>query len=1134
MMCVRIGRCEGQVLLVLCVVLVGFICAVGPGCTDQTSSRPLFERHDAGVTGIGFSNDLAASDALNVVRWPYFYNGGGVAVGDFTSNGRVDVYFTANQGPNRLYLNTGDFQFDEVTERAGVEGAADWSSGVTTVDVNGDGLLDIYVSTVVGYSQLEGHNELYVNQGVDEGGIPQFEEKAAAYGLDHEAHGVQAVFFDYDGDGDLDVYQLNGLGSRPRQLPPSTLRTGSHDRIGDRLYRNDDSVFVEVTDTAGIFRGETGAGLGVTTGDFDQNGCPDLYVANDFYEQDYLYYNNCDGTFTEAIEEATAHVSYSSMGVDVADYTNDGRPDLAVLDMLPFREDILKRTEPPDDRQTYRGRRRYGYHHQLDRNTLQLNQGDRHFSEIGLLADVGATDWSWAPLFADLDNSGRKDLFVTNGIYRRLNDLDYFDYAFQEGRLRELEKGDTEPYKELQKRMPHAPSPNFAFFNEGDLTFADSSSAWGLDRTGYSNGAAYADLDNDGTLDLVVNNVNEAASIYENRADTLRDHHYLKVRLEGSGGNTQGIGAKVVVYQGERRQMQRQQVTRGYLSSVDPRLNFGLGLQEIDSLEVLWPDGRVERRSDIAPNQTITLRQAEATKAESSIGNIDDDPLVTTLSADTIGIDFQHDENTPFSDFRREPLMPRTLSTEGPALTVGDVNGNGLDDVFLGGAAGQSGALYLQRSSGRFRRSDETAEVWTKERGREDVDAAFFDATGNGALDLYVVSGGNEGMEADLRLRDRLYVNDGTGDFRRAHDRLPEQVVANGAVVAPGDFDGDGDADLFVGSRSIPGKYGHTPESYLLENDGTGHFTDVTDRVAPGLRTVGMVTDAVWTDIRGSEALDLAVVGEWMPITIFEQEEKRFVDRTQAAGLSDTNGWWTALQVVNLDDRESSGLVAGNFGRNSRIRPAPGHPVRLYLNDFNEDGQSEPLLTRPNKGKEFLWARRDELIREFPSFKEKFPTYESFGAKQIREVFSSSKVQEATVKEAHTFATVYVENRRDTSLITRLPTRAQFAPVYDVISHDIDGEEAPNVMLGGNFYGVTPRQGRYDASYGTILQKSEGGTWEALSPVQSNLYLQGEVRNVRLLNGPNGQRRLLVARNDDTPMVVYFQPSVGNVVSGSR
>jgi hypothetical protein len=883
---------------------------------------------------------------------------------------------------------------------------------------------------------------------------------------------------------------------------------------------------VDVSEEAGIFSGRTGAGLGVTTGDFDQNGCPDLYVANDFYEHDYLYYNNCDGTFTESIEEVTGHTSYSSMGVDVADYTNNGRPDIAVLDMLPFKEDVLKRTEPPDDPQTYRGRRQYGYHHQLDRNTLQLNQGNRHFSEIGLLAGVAATDWSWAPLFADLNNNGRKDLFVTNGIYRRLNDLDYFEYAFQEGRLQELERGDTEPYKELKKRMPHAPSPNFAFYNEGDLTFADSSGAWGLDRSGYSNGAAYADLDNDGTLDLVVNNVNEPATIYENRADTLRDHHYLKAELEGGDHNTQGIGAKVVVYQGERRQVQHQQVTRGYLSSVDPRLNFGLGSQKIDSLRVVWPDGRVERRSDVTVDQTITLRQEEATKPDRSTGEVRRDPLVTTTSADSIGIDFQHDENTAFNDLQREPLMPRTLSTEGPALAVGDVNGDGLDDVYLGGATGQPGTLYLQEANGQFRRSDGNTEVWTEDRAHEDVDAAFFDATGNGALDLYVVSGGNVDTGAESRLRDRLYVNEGGGVFRQGEGRLPKQMVANGAVVAPGDFDGDGAIDLFVGSRSVPGRYGQTPESYLLKNDGTGHFTDVTDREAPELRRVGMVTDAVWTDIRGSAALDLAVVGEWMPITVFEQEEGTFVDRTQAAGLSETNGWWSSLHAVAADDSGSSGLVAGNFGCNSRIRPASGTPVRLYLNDFNEDGQTEPLLTRPNEGKEFLWVRRDELLSSVPSLKETFPTYESFGAKQIRDVFSATKVREATVKEAHTFATVYVENRRDTSHVARLPTQAQFAPVYDIISRDSEGEDAPNVILGGNFYGVTPRQGRYDASYGTILQRDERGTWEVLSPVQSNLYLHGGVRNFSLLNGPNGQHRLLVARNDDNPLLVNFHPSI--------
>lgn len=1110
------------------------LCAVfwigGIACTDAANTDTLFERLSSRQTGISFTNDLSPSEDLNIVNWPYFYNGAGVAVGDVNGDGRVDLYFTANQGPNRLYLNQGDFQFIEATEAAGVAGSADWSNGVTMADVNGDGRLDIYVSVVHGYAGLEGHNELYINQGADDEGIPQFEEKAADYGLDHRGYGIQALFFDYDGDGDLDVYLLKAAGNRPRQLPPSGLREKRHARIGDRLYRNDTESgsdapsFTDVTEEAGLYSGPTGAGLGVVASDLDRDGCPDLYVANDFFEHDYLYYNNCDGTFTEAIEEATGHVSYSSMGVDVADYNNDGHPDVAVVDMLPAREDILKTTEPSDDEQAYRARRLYGYHHQLDRNTLQLNQGNRRFSEIGLLANIAATDWSWAALFADLDNDGQKDFFVTNGIYRRPNDLDYFEYALAEGRLDALEEGDNEPYKELSKRMPQDPLANFAFRNNGDLTFSDSTSVWGLERPGFSNGAAYADLDNDGTLDLVVNNVNGPASIYENRADTLRDHHYLKVQLEGEGANSQGIGAKVTVYQKGEVQMQEQMPTRGYQSSVDPRLNFGFRLQDrVDSLVVTWPDGRTEIKTEVALDQRITLRQAEATAADRSFRAPSSELPVATATADTIGIDFRHEENTAYNDFQREPLMPRKLSTEGPALAVGDVTGNGLDDVYLGGAAEQSGALYMQQSNGRFRRADENRDTWQADREHEDVDAAFFDATGNGALDLYVVSGGNEFPDGDDALRDRLYVNDGNGAFHRAEDALPEDMIASGAVVAPADYDGDGAVDLFVGSRVVPRHYGQTPRSYLLRNDGSGVFQDVTDEVAPDLSEVGMVTDATWSHVRGDDALDLVIVGEWMPITVFEQHNGYLLDRTGAAGLAETSGWWNAIHAADLDGDGTNDLVVGNFGLNARIRATPNGPVRLYLNDFSGNGQPDPILTRYNDGESYLWARRDELIQQIPALEEAFPTYESFGAKRIGDVFSSTKIQEATVRDARTFASVYVENQGDTTFVLEsLPNRAQFAPVYSILTHDFNGSGTCDMLLGGNFYGVKPKQGRYDASFGTVLRGNGKGNWTAVPPLQSALYLQGQVRALRLLHGANGARMILVARNDSRPKIIQF------------
>jgi len=1110
--------------------LLGLLLALGAGgCGEPPGESPdapaLFERRAPAHTGVTFANELSDSPDLNILNYLYYYNGGGVAVGDVNGDGRADLYFTANEGSNALYLNQGNFRFKDVTEAAGVAGTADWSTGVTMADVNGDGRLDIYVSVVHGLHGLEGHNEFYINQGPGEDGVPQFEEKAGAYGLDQQSLGTHAAFFDYDGDGDLDVYLLNSSVHEEQTYGRAKLRKKGSEKAGDRLYRHDDSSFVEVTDEAGIYSGRTGYGLGVAVSDLDRNGCPDLYVANDFHEHDYLYYNNCDGTFTEAIEQATGHVSYSSMGVDAADYNNDGRPDVAVLDMLPFEEKVRKTSAGADTKEIYELKRRYGYHHQLHRNTLQLNQGNRRFSEIGLLAGIAATDWSWAPLFADLNNDGRKDLFVTNGIYRRPNDLDYVQYASQDAVVQKMKEISEEDLK-IQERLPQRPVSNFAFHNDGGLTFSDSTAAWDLHHPGFSNGAAYADLNNDGSLDLVTNNIDAPASIYENRADALLEHRTLTIRLRGDGENTQGIGAKVTVYQDDRTQLLEQMPTRGYQSSVDPRLHVGLGTQDVDSLTVAWPDGRTETRTALphgSSGQTITLRHADAAGPAPTPDTASATPLVTTAPADTLGIDFQHKENTAY-DFRREPLMPHKLSQEGPAVAVGDVNGDGLDDVYLGGAKRQPGALYVQEQNGRFRPSDSNKKTWRADKLHEDVDAAFFDANGNGALDLYVVSAGNEFWGDADALRDRLYLNDGTGTFRRAPDALPDDMAANGGVVAPADIDQDGDMDLFVGSRVVARRYGETPTSFLLENDGSGQFTDVTDEVASALRTVGMVSDAAWTDVRGSDALDLVVVGEWMPITVFEQQDGELVDRTDAAGLADTHGWWNAVHTADLNGDGTDDLIAGNLSLNSRLRAPPDAPARLYRNDFGGKKGQEPILTHYRHGTSYPYAGRDALLKQIPSLKETFPTYESFGDSQIDDLFSTQKIQEATVKTAYTFANVYAEHQGDgTFAVESLPSRAQFAPIYGTLVHDLDADGTRDVMLGGNVYAVKPKQGRYDASYGTVLKGNGDGQWTPVPPPESNLYLRGEVRALRLLQRADGAPFVLVARNNARPQVVRLR-----------
>ena len=1109
--------CRNGFLRIVSILVIAVACTA---CTSPDPSPSLFTSLSPTETGIDFSNELSPSTDLNILNYIYYYNGGGVAVGDVNGDGLVDLYFTANEKANRLYLNQGDFQFSDVTAKANVAGTADWTTGATMADVNGDGRLDIYVSVIDGYKGLEGHNQLYINQGPSANGIPHFKERAKEYGLDQRALGTHSLFFDYDMDGDLDAYLLNSSVHKAVLNRTEKHRVKS-EQAEDRLYRNDGGTFTEVTDAAGLSSSRLGYGLGVAASDLDGNGCPDLYVANDFIENDYLYYNNCDGTFTEAIEDATRHVSYSSMGVDAADYNNDGRTDVAVLDMLPTTTKRLKTTDVVDSYDTGR-MKQMGYHHQLRRNTLQLNQGNRTFSEIGLLADVAATDWSWAPLFADLNNDGRKDLFVTNGIYKRPNDLDYIRHASQPKVMRSLSKGVTKEDMDLRDRMPHKPVSNFAFFNEGDLTFADSTARWGLNNPGFSNGAAYADLNNDGSLDLIVNNVNAPASIYANRADSLRDHRFLTVRLNGESENTQGVGAKVTLYQDGRSQMLEQMPSRGFQSSVDPRLHFGLGTMDIDSLTVRWPDGRTETRTSVAPNQFMTLRQSDARSMPSAPESR------TSLFEpvdDALGIDFRHEENPAYDLEEREPLLPHTLSTEGPALAVADVNGDGREDVFLGGAKRQSAALYLQTADGRFQRSAANDTVWADDQLREDVDAAFIDANGDEALDLYVVSAGNEFWGQAAALQDRLYLNDGTGHFRKAKDALPPRMAANGGAVAPGDFDGDGDTDLFVGSRVVSRRYGKTPTSYLLENNGTGQFEVITDQVAPGLRNVGMVTDALWADVRGSDALDLIVVGEWMPITVFEQRNGELINRTEAAGLSETNGWWNSVHRMDVNRDGHLDLLVGNLGQNSRLRATPQEPARLYVNNFDGKDGPDPILTYYRNGTSYPHAGRDLLLQRFPFLREKFPTYESYGESQLGDLFSESKIQDATVKKAYTFSSSYLQNQGDGTFASRpLPSRAQFSPVSDLLSHDVDGNGRQEVIMGGNFYGVPSRQGRYDASYGTLLQ-DKGGSWSAVPTPQSNLYLRGQIRELRILRGAKGRLYLLAARNDASLQVLRLPSS---------
>ena len=1079
------------------------VCAVLTAACER--DQPLFEKLDPASTGISFANELPEDTSFNILNYLYYYNGGGVAAGDVNNDGLSDLFFTSNVGPDRLYLNKGGYRFEDVTERAGVAGEpGSWTTGVTMADVDADGWLDIYVSNASSPSK-PGRNLLFVN---NRDGT--FTERARELGLDQAGYATQALFFDYDADGDLDVYLLN-YSVHSERGPSARPQREYHPRAGDRLMRNEGGHFQDVSRAAGIYQGVEGYGLGVVASDFDLDGCIDLFVANDFQENDFLYYNNCDGTFAESIGTSMGHTSQFSMGTDAADFNNDLRPDLVVVDMLPDREDIRKTAASAESQELFELKSRAGYHAQYARNTLQLNRGGRRFSDVGLLAGVAATDWSWAPLFADFDNDGRKDLFITNGVYRRPNDLDYLAFVSSEASQRSLAGGVNAGTIAIVDRMPHVALAKYLFQNEGDLRFRDRAAAWGIGDAGFSNGAVYVDLNNSGALDLVVNNLNAPAAIYRNHARARNGNHFVRVDLEGAGGNTRGVGAKVVVFSGGTAQLVEQIPTRGFQSSVDPRIHVGLGAAtRVDSLLVVWPDRRFQVMRDLAADATVTVAQDGAS------GRYDFTTARPALFSDVTagaGVDVVHREND-FLDTSREPLMPHLISMEGPGLAVGDVNGDTLDDLYIGGAKWQSGSLYLQERTGRFRRASDRA--FRQDSLQEDVDAAFLDADNDGDLDLYVVSGGNEFWEPHSALRDRLYVNDGRGNFTRDTTAIPA-FFENGSVVEAADFNGDGFVDVFVGSRVVARKYGLTPRSHLLQNDGNGRFLDVTLTAAPVLAEAGMVTDAAWVDVNGDGALDLVVVGEWMPVRVFMQEGGRFVDRTRESGLAGTNGWWNSVAAADLDGDRRPDLVLGNLGLNSYVTASREEPARLYVGDFGHNGTLEQILTVYRHGVSYPMAGRDELVRAIPQLRSRYPTYASFGGSRVEDIFTRGELSEARVLEATDFASAVALSSGDGRFTLRpLPTEAQLAPVYASAIGDFDRDGSTDIVVAGNFYGVTPIRGRYDASYGLLLRGRGDGTFAPVDAQDSGIAIEGQVRDIKTLRRADGSVVVAIARNNGT------------------
>ncbi len=1080
------------------------------GCQSASTERDkpadesgpaLFTLLKPEQTGVTFSNDLTEGLNTNVLMYEYFYNGGGVAVGDLNGDGREDLYFSANMTPNRLYLNRGRMQFADVTDAAGVAGReGPWKTGVTMADVNGDDKLDLFVCYSGKLSGAKRVNQLFINQGNDAQGTPRFSEQTERYGLADSTYSTQAVFFDYDQDSDLDLLLLNHNPKRLSLDDVSIAELAKRPDLqsGVRLFQQTGGRFRDVTRQAGMKNSALSYGLGAGVADVNGDNLPDIYLSNDYSVPDYLYLNVGNGTFRDQLGQSLGHTSQFSMGNNVADVNNDGLPDLFTLDMLPEDNHRQKLLFAPDNYEAFDLNLRAGFHSQYMRNMLHLNNGNGKsglptFSEVGQLAGLSNTDWSWAPLFADYDNDGWKDLFVTNGYTRDYTNMDFLKYM---GDFLQENRGNVRRQNllDLVQKMPASGVVNYLFKNNGDLTFSDKSRAWGLTLPSNSNGAAYADLDGDGDLDLVINNINQPAFIYQNESNAQSKNHHLTVKLTGSGSNTQGLGAKVTIYHRGSQQYLEQMPTRGYQSSVSPLLHFGLGeAPGIDSLRVVWPGGMEQRLRNPRADQTLTLRESEAAAPRRV-------PVLTrpVFEEITSPLAYRHPVKTS-NDFKRQPLLVSPLSFSGPCLVKGDVNRDGLDDVFVGGGSGQAGAVFIQQKGGSFRQKSQAA--LQTDRAQEDADAAFFDANGDGFPDLYVASGGYaEFQPDDARLQDRLYLNDGQGNFTKKADALPDTRVSK-SCVRVSDVNGDGKADLFVGGRVIPGRYPEAPRSYLLLGDGQGHFRDETARLAPALQRIGMVTDAAWVDLNGDKKAELLVVGEWMPLTVFGPANGALTDQTSAYFDKNYRGWWNKLLVGDFNGDGKPDLVVGNQGLNSQCKASEQEPAELYYKDFDDNGSVDPIFCFYVQGKTYPFVFRDELLDQLSVMRARFPDYASYADVTLDKLFTEEERKGANRLEATFLKTAYFESGTTGKFgLKSLPLESQFAPVCALAALDYDRDGHLDVFLGGNQNQARLRFGKYDANYGTLLRGDGRGGFRYVPQVKSGFAVKGDVRSVVQVN----------------------------------
>ncbi|PHN08635.1 VCBS repeat-containing protein [Flavilitoribacter nigricans] len=1084
------------------------------GCTHQPA---VFEFLPAEKTGITFSNDITTTETFNALNFEYIYNGGGVAAGDVNNDGLMDLYFTGNQVSSKLFLNKGNLQFEDITLPAGV-GTDRWCTGVAMADVNDDGRLDIYVS-VAGYEVAEAamENLLFINEGPGQDGVPQFREAAVAYGLNDAGYSTQAAFLDYDLDGDLDLYLLTNALEKYNRNNLEPRRTAGESNSTDRLYRNNgDGTFTNVSQEAGILI--EGYGLGVNVTDLNFDGYPDIYCANDFLSNDLIWINQRDGTFSNAAGRYLKHQTHNGMGVDIADFNNDGLPDITVLDMLPEDNYRQKMMIPKVNYDKFQMKRDLGYQDQYMRNTVQLHQGftpegEARFSEIGNLLGMAATDWSWSVLYADFDNDGWKDAYITNGYRKDVTNLDFINYSSYNQMFGSVEAKKQKAVSDLEN-IAEVRVSNYLFHNRGGLAFENATADWGLERASFSNGAAYVDLDNDGDLELVTNNIDAPAFIIENRSVKAEGNHYLQIELTEDRPDLNAQNAKVLVYTGDRKQYQEYSPYRGFKSTVTNILHFGLGTNtQVDSIVVHWSNGVKNTTSNVGADQRISIAYEDApSRPFLREQPAPSGPAFRPVTA-ALGIDYRHKDNF-HTDLKTTRTLPHDLSKAGPALATADINGDGLEDFFVGGNRNQKGRFYLQSAAGKF-----IARDFPLDSMYQDVDALFLDVDRDGDQDLYVVSGGTFEVQNMAAYQDRLYLNDGMGQFQPAPDRLPE-ISASGSCVRASDVDGDGDLDLFVGGRIQPGRYPYASRSYLLRNE-SGTFRDVTP---DALREPGMVTDARWTDIGGDQLEELVLVGEWMPLTVFGNDKGQLAPMalTIDQAANQTNGWWMHLNAADLDQDGDTDFLLGNIGLNSKLRASKAEPVRLYAKDFDENGAIDPLLSCYVQGREHLIHERDLLIDQIPGMKRRFPDYDKYASAGMEYTFSEEDLEGALVKTCYGFASVVLENLGNGQFVTHvLPASSQLSPVMGSALIDLDDNGTIDLLTAGNFHASETNQiGWYDASYGDLLLQRNAFQFEPVSALGASLQMDGDVRGLKSLTLANGDRLFLVS-SYGSPLQAY-------------